>query len=275
MLKVNENIEQAIFQLTFQYGHLYLDRCGRILREILKDHPEWVVADAPNPQKSSLISSDNGCAFNFGISSIDLSLRRDAESDPITDDALKLFFRQIEDMSAIVTDRLEITELSRVGFRLVFCFPVDSKPEAEQWGKKRNAWSIDARLKGLLGGEIKSESMIIEFECDDRNYRLAVQPGERPESRNFGGRKHLVRPKSLSKAQRSHLASNEKKKYTDEVIRVAKVSRISQWSKPNVAIVDVDASLEEPDLEIRPEDFARTSSESILKIVSKIEKGFE
>jgi len=274
LLKVNENIEQVIFQLTYEYGQIYLDRCGRILREILKDHPEWMLVDPPNPQKSSLLSSDNGCSFNFGMSSLDLSLRRDAEGNPITDELLSQFFTQIEIMSAIVTDRLEITEVTRLGFRIVCCFPVDSKLEADRWVRERNAFRIDPQLSALFEGEIKSESLIVEFEGKDRNFRLAIQAGERAESKDFGSRKSLVRPRVLSRAQRSHVYSNEKKKYQDEVIRIAKIDRRAEWNKANVAIVDVDSSQEEPDIEIPPDKFARTSSEMILKIVSEIHKGF-
>lgn len=275
MLKINENIEQAVFQLRYEYGQFYLDRCGRILREILKDHPEWVVADAPNPQHASLICTDNGCAFNFGIAALDLSLRRDIDGAPISDDDLNLFFKQIEVMTSIVVDRLEIFELRRIGFRQVFCFPVDSKEEAAQWIMNRKCWKVDQRLSSLFDSEPKSESMTLEYDGDDRFFRLAIQAGERGESKIFGSRKHVVRTKDLSRSQQSHLALSEKQKYSKGVIDKARNIRSAEWGRPNIAMVDVDASIDDPESDIQPEKFAKSSNDRILTIVSKIAKGFD
>ena len=145
---------------------------------------------------------------------------------------------------------LDVTEISRIGFRLVFCFPVNSGTDADQWGKKRNLWNVDQHLENLFDGVPKSEAMILEFECNDCSFRLAIQPGERPENRLIGSRKHLVRSKDLPRSQRDQLALNEKKRYKERVVR----------------IVDVDSFAENPDPDIKAGEFARSSSDKIYQV---------
>ena len=70
LLAILQNLEQVIFQLRFSQGYLYLDRCGKILNEIGKDYPDWVVSNNVSPQGAALISNSNGCILNFSSAAI-------------------------------------------------------------------------------------------------------------------------------------------------------------------------------------------------------------
>lgn len=105
-----------VFQLRYDYGNTYLDRCGVTMNDILQSLPGWEKAGA-SPQQGTIRDREREITFNFNTLTLDLSqeLSRNISSLVQIDE-----FAQIAcDLSEKVTARLEVRDsVTRIGFRV-------------------------------------------------------------------------------------------------------------------------------------------------------------
>ena len=106
---------RSVFEVRYDYGYEYLDRCGMILNELLGQHPGWRVSD-PDPQGGRVCNEDIGGTFVFNALKLDLAFQQTetvAEMPPSS---------EIAELSAsfanLVITNIPGAQVTRIGYRL-------------------------------------------------------------------------------------------------------------------------------------------------------------
>ena len=75
---------KLVFEVRYDHGFVYLDRCGTTADRIMSTYPEWILrGESVNPQNAPLVNLETGTRFNFGPHKYDFSL-----DQPINSEAL-------------------------------------------------------------------------------------------------------------------------------------------------------------------------------------------
>lgn len=253
--------QQLIFELRYWDGALYLDRCGRTLKALMKESPEWLSRGNSTPETSALVSSINGCHATFGIKKLDLTIERAEDKPTISVEETTNWVGQIEQFSSLVLDRLEISSYSRIGCRIVSHFPMQSFEESQEWIMSRNLFSLNPALAKLF--ESQTDSVLYETVLNgpDRWYKVSLTSVENQPIVNAGAAKLRSRARDLPANQRSAFAEQFKKLQVDKV------------NSPYASVIDIDVYVEEPNSEINIFEFCRSSVEQSLERTSQIARG--
>ena len=245
-------LHKIVFELRYHYGMTYLDRCGRTVNAIMRDHPEWtLLSDHPNPQDAPLVSLANSAVFHFSGRKIDLSLERPIGEDPLSIDDVERFSGQVDALAASVIDQLGLEEFSRIGFRAWFVFSCHSKEEAEQWLQSLGCYSTSEGLAVAFAGEVEATNFAVVIAGDDRKFRIAFNGVERQAQLDIGQGILNVRVRDLHEKQKKVLVEQQKIK--------ARMLR----SPEHAAMVDVDAYQEDPAI-VEPRSFVETSYDATV-----------
>lgn len=240
-------LHKVVFELRYQYGLTYLDRCGRTANRIMRECPEWtLLSEHPNPQSAPLVNLETSAAFNFNARKLDLSLERNLKAEPLADNDVKNFADQVGILTSIVIDQLGLEEFTRIGFRAWYVFQCQSRQDAEQWLKSLGCYSVSESVEKAFQGAIEAINVAVVVSGSDRKYRLSFNGVERQAELEVGQAILNIRARDLPKNQREHL---------QEQTRVKKILR---QSPEHAAMIDVDVFQEDP-LEVAPQDFVETS----------------
>lgn len=245
-------LHKITFELRYHYGMTYLDRCGRTVNTIMRDHPEWtLLSDHPNPQDAPLVSLANSAVFHFSGRKLDLSLERPIGEAPLRDKDVERFSEQVDVLTASVIDQLGLEEFSRIGFRAWFVFSCASKEEAEQWLQGLGCYSTSDTLAVAFAGEIEATNFAVVIAGEDRKFRIAFNGVERQAQMDIAQGILNVRVRDLHKDQKRVLLEQQRMK--------ARLHR----SPEHAAMIDVDAYQEDPSL-VESRSFVETSYGQIV-----------
>lgn len=253
-------LEQIVLEIRYNDGQLYLDRCGRLLREILKLSPEWIAEEQATPQKASLLSSRNGCLLNFGMNRMSLSLFRSPEHSGLEEKDVEGFFEQADANVELILDRLEVKDIDRVGCRIINSFPMNTSEESEEWIASKNLCQIPQSVSDLFEGRVTAQSFVIVIEASDMSFRLSVSGIERLVPVNTGKRKSSIRVRELSKGQKQELA------------RQVKHAKLDRQNSPYAVLIDVDAFADHPQ-QVNAPEFSKKAFDKSKTTVQEIVKG--
>jgi hypothetical protein len=241
--------QKAVFELRYRYGFAYLDRCGRVTNAILRDKPEWILGNtSPNPQNAPLINTTNNCRFNFSALKIDFGIEQGVGEEALSEENLTEFVQQVDELTQLVIGELDLSEFSRIGFRVWYLFECTDTPEAEEWLAKLGLCSVSAKLLSAFEGELEAASMAFVIESKDRKFRIALGSIERTIPLNLGGEILNVPARSLPKGQREHF------------IKQVKLKKRLAHNPQFAAMIDIDAFQDEPKI-VKAGEFITTSLE--------------
>lgn len=249
-------VHKAVFELRYRYGFNYLDRCGRITNGIMREWPEWILADlSPNPQNAPLINTKNNCRFNFSSLRLDFAIEQEMGEECVSVEDLTEYQSQVADLSEFVIADLELTDFARIGFRVWFLFACKNKEEAEEWLGNLDCFAIAANLPRAFKGNLKSASTAVVIESEDRMFRIAFSNVERSVPLNLGSEILNIPSHTLPHKQREHLLAQQKLK--------KKLIHNPSFA----AMIDVDAFQDDPQM-VKPGDFVSTSLEQIQRFLT-------
>ena len=102
-----------IFEVRYVHGHLYLDRCGRIIREIEKSHYPWYM-ESTNPQISRLVNHELEGTMNYNADTFNINFQNvhSRTLEDLVAEAVKLW--------TLVKHTLELEKFTRMGCRMTF-----------------------------------------------------------------------------------------------------------------------------------------------------------
>src|SRR2546428_5334668 len=111
---------KLVFEVRYEHGMVYLDRCGTTANRIMATYPDWMIKEeAINPQSAPLINLATGTHFNFGTQKYDFSLDQPINKDAeLTSDDISQFISQVESVSQIVHEEFELKNFVRKGIRV-------------------------------------------------------------------------------------------------------------------------------------------------------------
>lgn len=245
-------VEQIVFEVRYHFGTLYLDRCGRIIRELTRAESEWILQDA-TPKCGVLVSSVNGVALNFSSAKIDLSLQRSGAigSTGLDSEAVGTFIAQVGRVVPRILDRLDIEGemISRVGCRTIVSFPMSDEAKCEEWISAQKIYNVSG-FKAFEDGRLKNSSAVVVIEGGEVSHRISIATAEHPDSVDAGPRRIEVKSRHLPRGQREALV---------EQLRKQKANQLLKWA----VLLDVDTFKDDPGL-IEPDMFVRSSVEKVM-----------
>jgi hypothetical protein len=244
---------KLVYEVRYQHGMTYLDRCGTIANRIMMTYPEWVLQDSPNPQNAPMIHPLTGMQFNFNPLKYDSSLDQSVDKALGRDD-IETFIDQVEGLSTVVHEELELKTFIREGFRIWYILDMESEHQANQWITNLGVFRVSPVVPTAFEGEIEAAGHFVIVTTNERKYRISINPAERLERLDVGNL--TVLPRSLSKRQRQVL------------IEKMKAKRQLRLNPQHAVAIDVDAYVEEP-IEVVPRDFMTRSVEVIETALPK------
>ncbi len=250
---------KVVYAVNYKYGFTYLDRCGSTTNEIMKRADEWeLYGHDPNPQNTPLISLRNGTRFNFSTLKYDFALEQTPDADKdIEESDLSEFIQQVDLVSSIVNERLNLNDFERVGFRMWYLFASRSIEDSEKWiSKLLKTSAIDDSIAGALNGDVEAKSHVVVVASQDRKFRISITGVTNQTQLDLVGGKIGIRKKKLHHEQNRYLQR--------ELKRAAK--------NPEFAVMfDIDSFVESPK-DIDAKDFI---TESLRQIEGKVPDAFK
>lgn len=215
-------------------GYLYLDHCGRLLKKLVGDGNEWITAPNPTVQGTTAFNILAGTSLGFNVHSARLTLDRTGGDEKIEAEEAEAFIQQSCETLETVIDELEVTELTRVGYREQYHFPAESKEEAEKWIDELGLFSVSPNLLQAFQATLETLGVALVVQGQECSYRIAVNGIERPAQIPVGDSSVVVRETAATKKQKRMLLEAMKKK------------RQRQIDSAFAVVLDIDAFLLEP-----------------------------
>lgn len=249
-------LHRVVLEVRYAHGYTYLDRCGRTINLITREYPEWSLRGSPDPSSAGLASLQNGCLFNFSSENYVFLLEKPKGGDGIAKSDLKIFFDQIDLLSRVVSDQLDLNEFRRIGVRTWNVFPCSSTDEAQGWIEQLGWVTFSEDFMHSLEGKIEGSSFVVLVPSIDRTFRVSVSSQEGHALVDMGPEVLTLRASKLPKRQ-------------DEYLREQMRAKRRMMANPDFSVLlDVDTFQEDP-LSLDPRDFIVTSLDQIDKRLSK------
>jgi len=198
-------LRRMLCEVRYEDGQLYLDHCGRLLKRLLKEAPEWVVAPNPTPQATSAYNVRTGTQLAFAMNAASLSLDKTTADDVIGTDELPGFLDQLDTTLDLVLDELEVTEFTRLGYREHYYFPCDNKEESERWLLDLGLVTVAPTLGQAFSATVESVGVAISTQGTDCRYRIGLNTVERSAQVPFGETTLTVQASAVPKGQKKAL----------------------------------------------------------------------
>lgn len=245
-------LRQLVCEVRYQDGYLYLDHCGQLLKRLVGENPEWVVAPEPTAQRTSLVNLRTGGQLHFNSGAASLALDKTASDEAIDAQEVNDFIDLIDPALGLVFDELEVTSCTRVGCRAQHYFSFDSREEAGKWIMDLGLFTVHQGLFEAFKATLESMGGAMVLQGEDCHYRVAINGIERSAQIPVGEAVLTVRASTAPRNQRKILLESLKKK------------RQRQINSAFAVVVDIDAYLDEPS-EANAAEFVREHAEQDLK----------
>lgn len=225
-------LRRIVCEVRYRDGHLYLDHCGRLTRELV-NLPGCVQIDATTGG-ASILKLSLGGLLTFSSSAVSFQVDRANTDDIIEPNEVAEFASFASTAFDCVFDQLEIREYARIGYRELYYFPSEDKEDAEAWllGAGENVAS--ASLARAFGGTIEQLAFTTSIAGSDMSYRIGLAGVERAAQIPVGDNNISVRSSALPSNQRSALKES------------LKIKRHRQINTAFSVVLDVDAFVDDP-----------------------------
>lgn len=256
-------LHKFIYELRYDYGYSYLDRCGATINDILKTNPGWFV-DNINHQSGRMSLDGKQVIFNFNSDKLDLSQQQSEKIQRLLD--IEEFSEIANKMTNKVVDRLGLEQFSRIGFRVLRLFRMDSPEESKAKVKSLNILSI-GNVEKLIDCKVEEVSFSSTIKSTNGNARISVSNLEQ----NIKIDPATLKALNISSKEVSSLDSKERK---PALIRQLKLKKALEYCPLYSILVDIDIFIEEPPYsELKIKEFILNSFKWSDSLSNKIIKG--
>ena len=249
-------LRHIVCEIRYSDGQLYLDHCGRVLRKLAREMPEWVVAPEPTSLNTTLHNLLTGTQLGFGRESASLTLNRSTTDEVIDAEQVTEFERQVDAVLGMVLDELEITDFRRIGYREYHYFSFDTKEESESWVQGLGLVTVSGSLLEAFQATTEALGVAIVLLGENCRYRIGLNAVERPALIPVGDAVLNVRPSAAHDRQRQVL------------MQVLAQKRQRQINSAFAVVLDLDAWLLDP---VDPDlpGFVKEQAEAMLPLFKK------
>lgn len=227
-------LRRMVCEVRYQDGQLYLDHCGRLLKKLLKDSPEWVVTPDPTPQGTAVFNIVVGTQLGFSLNAASLNFDKTVGDEVIKQDGVELFCKQVRSVLEMTLDEIEVSEITRVGYREQYYFSFDSKEESENWIQGLGLFTVVPGFMESFKSQMEACGVSLVLQGQDCQYRVAVNGIERHAQIPVGDVSINIHASKVSKGQ-------------EKALREAlKQQRQRQINSAFAVALDIDAYLLDP-----------------------------
>lgn len=246
-----EVVHRHVLELRYLLGHLYWDRCGRVINDVISSEENWDF-EGMDGATCRLAAREQNLQFAFSASRLDLSQTQGPEVERI-EEASK-FAAIADSFSTKVIDTLQLSEFSRIGFRAWYLYPTEDRDDAEE--RVRSLRLLSSEINDLPLGTVSDVSCRLVVEMPSHMVRAAIAPFEQLVNLSDG-----VLRRTRAKAR--DFPRDQKRILLDK----AKADRIVKNYPQFGVLVDLDAFMEDPPCpEQSIADFVRQAEESFAQI---------
>ena len=165
-------VHKYAYELRYDFGFGYLDRCGDVLNSILRENPGWMVAGGVTSGGATLRHRDTGMVFAFD--NHHLSLGQD-QSDKVKSLVPDIEFAQVaEKLTAATVDRIEAEVFTRVGFRVWHLYGAHTKRDAQEAVKALGYVRLKPLAQVAEDSDVEEVGLNCTFVLPDMLLRLAI-----------------------------------------------------------------------------------------------------
>jgi hypothetical protein len=233
-------LRQMVCEVRYQDGQLYLDRCGRLLKTLLSQAPEWVVGTEPTTKGTIVYDLTTGTQLGLSMASASLSLDRSITDEVITEEEADRFLEQIDSVLQLVLDEFEIADYSRVGYREHYYFAFENKDDSEKWLQELGLIQVASSLYQAFEATHDLMSFIVGMQGPTCRYQITLSGIERSAQVPVSAAVLNVRTSAVPKNQKKLLLESMKKQ------------RQRQINSAFAVVLDIDAFLVDPvELDLR------------------------
>jgi len=253
-----EVVHRYVFELRYDFGHVYWDRAGRIAKEIL-GLEDWDFEQI-DINYCRLSKRELNVVFNFGPGKLDLSQTQSTEVAELL--PAGVFGATAEEVAETVAKHLELDSFPRIGFRTWHLYPARDRQESFEILEKvelfRHSESVIKRL-----GDPSEVSYRVVVERQGHMARIALAPFEQA----------IDLPPSVVRAAKTKARDHRGEKGARKVlIDKLKAERMIRNYPQFGVLLDLDAYIEDPPFpdELSVSDFVANAAgdfENIKQVV--------
>jgi hypothetical protein len=221
-------------EIRYHDGQLYLDHCGRLLKQLTKSAPEWVVAPNPTPQGTTLLNLRTGTQLSFSMASASFDLDKTSADEVIDAEEAKEFVDQAAWSLGRIIDELEASDFTHLGYREHYYFACESKEESEEWIRGLGLFPVAPSLYQSFAAKPDALGVAVILEGSDCRYRIGLNGIERSAQLPVGEATLTVRASGTHKDQKKVLLEAMKKQ------------RRRQINTAFAVVLDIDVFLVDP-----------------------------
>jgi hypothetical protein len=228
-------LRQIVCEVRYLDGQSYLDHCGRILKGLLREAPEWVVAPEPTAKGTTVYNILTGTQLGISMQAASLSLDKSSTDELIDPNEVEKFLHLVDEILGKVLDELEVTEFARIGYREYHHFSFSSKEESEKWLQSLGLVAVSPALYQAFQATPDALGVAVIMQGENCRYRIGLNGIERSAQIPVGDQALNVRASAVPQKQKQVL------------LEALKMKRQRQISSAFAVVVDVDAFLVDPD----------------------------
>ncbi len=219
---------RLVFELRYDCGELFLDRCGRIARS-LAAKKGWALHSV-DPNGCRIWNEDQNLIFSYSPTKLDMSQSQSQDVPELLQPGE--FAATTEEFSEVVVRTLELSSFPRIGFRLWNLFGTDSVEEASSRISRMSFFSPCQALSDL--GEISFMSPSAVVARPKHMVRVAATP--------FEQYVHLAPSLIAAARDQPHRHDKDQRKLLIQKMKAQKA--IKEYPAAGV-MIDVDAYIED------------------------------
>lgn len=237
-------LTKLVYEVRYDLGNLYLDRCGATINELTERDSSWMVNNV-TPQNAPLIHAELGCILNFSSEKIIISLEQNPNARALSEAQIGSFQKLCTETTETIFNILELKKFTRVGFRIWHMISQTSDQKSERWMIDNGLIVVPEKVTSAFSGTHESASSLYVLELNDRKVRLSFA----------GARRDPVIPVNnqllkVSKGTRGY----------EKVLQ----NMIAKENPVHIVLIDADFSVENP-----PKPDAQAFIDSSIKILIK------
>jgi len=228
--RTTEVVHRYVLELRYLLGHLYWDRCGKPINEIVSRDEGWDF-DRIDGGTCHLCERERNLYFNVSALKLDLSQVQSAEVATLV--TAPEFGSIADSLSVTVTEILQLSEFSRIGFRAWYLYPTTDRDDS--YNRVRKLKVLSPEIENLMLGRVSEAACRFVIERPGHMVRAAVTPCEPAVNLSPG----IVRAARTKARDQPH---HQRQLLLDK----AKAEKIIQSYPQFGVLVDLDAYIEDP-----------------------------
>jgi hypothetical protein len=163
MLFEDLGLSRVIFELRYDEGHLYWDKCGEMILDIQRKVPGWKW-DGVSTELAKLKNLLRNMELVFNNSYIRLTQNEV--------DNLNQFKESTEKVTPLIVEKFKIEKFKRIGNRYQYVLPLENPEQGKKIVQNSHFIEISKEKLSLFGKNSTKTSFVVYIENKSLQYRI-------------------------------------------------------------------------------------------------------